>query len=117
MHSSDDSSSALTLLTIIGLALFLSSATFFISDVIYWLKYASWSPTSLADMFRYYRISEPYFVEWRGLQELWGYLRDAPLSLVLRLIWFLFTGVAGSIFGPVVQNHGRDRGSGWERRR
>src|SRR3954447_25967838 len=83
MRSSDQSPSSLTLLTVIGLALFLSAVIFFILDVLYWLRYASWSATKLSDVFRYYGIAEPYFVEWRGLQELWGYLRDAPLSLLL----------------------------------
>jgi hypothetical protein len=104
MRSSDQSPSSLTLLTVIGLALFLSAVIFFIFDVLYWLKYATWSATKLSDVFRYYGVREPYFVEWRGLQELWSYLRDAPLSLLLLVIWFLFTGVAGSLFGSRIQN-------------
>src|SRR5690242_16875852 len=107
MRSSDQSPASLTLLTVIGLALFLAAVIFFIFDVFYWLKYALWSVTTLSDVFRYYGVSEPYFVEWRGLQELWGYLRDAPLSLLILIIWFLFTGVAGSLFGSVSQHHGR----------
>jgi hypothetical protein len=117
MRSSDQSPFSLTLLTILGLALFLSSIIFFAFDIFYWLKYASWSATKLSDVFRYYGIPEPYFVEWRGLQELWSYLREAPLSLLLLVIWFLFTGVAGSFFGPVTQNDSRGGGPGRGRRR
>ena len=117
MRSSDQSPSSLTLLTVIGLALFLSAVIFFILDVLYWLQYASWSATKLSDVFRYYGVQEPYFVEWRGLQELWSYLRDAPLSLLLLVIWFLFTGVAGSLFGSVSQNDGRGGSPGRRRRR
>jgi hypothetical protein len=117
MRSSDQSPSDLTLLTVLSLALFLSAVIFFVFDMLYWLKHASWSATKLSDVYRYYGISEPYFVEWRGFQELWGYLRDAPLSLLLLVIWFLFTGVAGSLFGPVIHNDSRDGGPGRGRRR
>jgi hypothetical protein len=117
MRSSDQSPGSLTLLMVLGLALFLGAAIFFVFDILYWLKYASWSATKLSDVFRYYGISEPYFVEWRGLQEFWGYLRDAPLSLLLLVIWFLFTGVAGSLFGSVAQAHGRGGSPGRGRRR
>ena len=116
MPQSDQSPVALALLTIIGLALFLSAIIVFAFDVSYWLKYASWSVTKLSDVFSYYRIREPYFADWRGLQEVWGYLRDAPLSLVLLVIWFLFTGVAGSLFGSVTHNDRRG-GPGTGRRR
>jgi hypothetical protein len=112
MRSSDQSPFILTLLTALGLALFLSAVIFFIFDMLYWLKYASWSATKLSDVFRNYGIPEPYFIEWRGVRELWGYLRDAPLSLLLLVIWFLFTGVAGSLFGPVIQNDSRGGGPG-----
>src|SRR4051812_25126277 len=117
MRSSDQSPFSLTLLTVLGLALFMSALIFFILDVLYWLRYASWSVTKLSDVVRYYGISEPYFIEWRGLQELWGYLRDVPLSLLLLVIWFLFTGVAGSLFGSVGQNDGRRGSPGRGRRR
>ena len=90
---------------------------FFVLDVLYWLRYASWSVTKLSDVFRYYGIAEPYFIEWRGLQELWSYLRDAPLSLLFLVIWFLFTGVAGSLFGPDTRNQHRGGGPGGRRRR
>jgi hypothetical protein len=69
---------------------------------------------TLPDVFRSFGVSEPYFVEWRGLQELWGYLRDAPLSLVLLVIWFLFTGVAGTLYGSGIQNGNRSDGSARE---
>src|SRR3954451_22332800 len=117
MRSSDQSPSSLTFLTLIGLALFLSAVIFFILDILYWLQYASWSATKLSDVFRYLGVREPYFVEWRGLQELWSYLREAPLSLLLLVIWFLFTGVAGSLFGFVSQNDGRGGSPGRRRRR
>ena len=117
MRSSDQSPSSLTLLTLISLALFLSAVIFFVLDVLYWLRYASWSVTKLSDVFRYYGIAEPYFIEWRGLQELWSYLRDAPLSLLFLVIWFLFTGVAGSLFGPDTRNQHRGGGPGGRRRR
>src|SRR3954453_4538986 len=117
MRSSDQSPSSLTLLTVISLALFLSAVLFFVLDVAYWLRYASWSVTKLSDMFRYYGITEPYFIEWRRLQELWSYVRDAPPSLLFLVVWFLFTGGPGSLFGPDPRNPHRPAGPGGRRRR
>jgi hypothetical protein len=110
MHSSDRNPPSFTLLTTLSLALFLSSIAVFVFDIHYWLKYASWSAIKLPDVFRYYGISEPYFSGWSGARELWGYLRDLPLSLLLLVIWFLFTSVAGSLFGSGMQNNSRGGG-------
>src|SRR3954452_17907684 len=114
MRTSDQRPPDFTLLTILSLALFLSVVVVFVFDISYWLKYASWSVIKLPDIFRYFGISEPQFIGWRGAWEFWGYLRDAPLSLLLLMIWFLFMGVTGSLFGSVVQNNSRggDPGSG-----
>ena len=112
MRQGDQSSFSLTLVTILSITLFLSSVIVVIYDVSYWLRYASWSITRLSDVFRYNNISEPYFSGWRGVQKMWEYLRDAPLSLLLLVIWFLFSGVAGSIFGTDIQNDHRGGGPG-----
>jgi hypothetical protein len=104
MRSSDQSPSGLTLLTILSLVLFLGALVCSVFDIAYWFKYASWSIVKLSDAFRYYGLREPYFFDWRGIQGLWNYLRDAPLSLLLLVIWFLFTGVTGSLFGSRIQN-------------
>src|ERR1041384_1735886 len=110
MRSSDQSPHGLTSLSLLSLALFLSAVIAFGFDISYWLKYASWSVTTLHDVFRSFEVPEPYFVAWRGLQELWGYLRDAPLSLLLLVIWFLFTGVVGSLLDSGMQNDNRSGG-------
>jgi hypothetical protein len=112
MRSGDQSPPGFTLLTILSLALLVSAVIVFAFDLSYWLKYASWSAITLPDVFRYYGISEPYFVGWSGAQEIWGYLRNLPLSLLLLVIWFLFTTVAGSLFGSGMQSNGRGSGSG-----
>ena len=112
MRPSDQSPAGFTLLTALSLGLFLSALTVFGFDTSYWLKYASWSVIKLPDIFRYYGISEPYFIGWDGARELWGYLRDAPLSLLLLVIWFLFKSVAGSLFGSGMQNDSRSGGPG-----
>jgi hypothetical protein len=112
MRSGDQSPSGFTLLTALSLALLLSAVIVLFLDLLYWLKYASWSAITLPDVFRYYGISEPYFVGWSGAQEIWGYLRDLPLSLLLLLIWLPFKTVTGSLFGSGMQNNSRGGGSG-----
>ena len=99
MRPSNQPSSGLTLLTTVSVALFLSAMAVLLYDITYWLEYASWAATTLVDVFRFCGIPEPYFIGWSGAQEIWGFLRDAPLSILLLVIWFLFTGVAGSLFG------------------
>ena len=99
MRSNAQPASGLTLLTTVSIALFLSAMAVIVYDIIYWLKYASWAATTLVDVYRFCGIPEPYFVGWSGAQEVWIFLRDAPLSILLLVIWFLFTGVAGSLFG------------------
>jgi hypothetical protein len=112
MRSGDQRPPGFTLLRILSLALFLSAVIVLFFDLLYWLRYASWSAITLPDVFRYYGISEPYFVGWGGVQKLWEYLLDLPLSLLLLLIWLLFKTVAGSLFGSGMQNNSQGGGSG-----
>ena len=99
MRPIDQGPPSLTSITILSRALLLSSVAVFILDALYWLKYASWSAIKLSDIFMYYGISNPYFIGWSGKLEPWGFLRDAPLSILLLMIWFLFTGIARIFFG------------------
>ena len=110
MRPTDQTPPGVTLLTTFSLVLFLAAVTVFAFDIFYWLKYASWSVMKFADVFRYYEIAEPYFIGWNGAREVWGYIRETPLSLLFLAIWFLFTGMVGSLFGSGMQNHRRGDG-------
>jgi hypothetical protein len=110
MRPSDQGPPSLPSITILSLVLFLSAAVVFILDTLYWLKYASWSAIKLSDIFRYYGISDPYFLGWSGALEPWGFLRNAPLSLLFLAIWFLFTGIVRTLFGSAMQNGSRGSG-------
>src|SRR4051794_5246415 len=112
MRSDNQRPLGFTLLTDLGLALLLSSVIVFVLDFVHWFKPSYWSAIKLSDVFRYCGISEPYFIVWSGVQKFWWYPRALPLSILLLLIWFLFTTLVGILFGSGTQNRGRGSGSG-----
>lgn len=85
MNQAAHSRAALTLAAI-GSACLLLSFLVFVSEVIDWLRYASWEPVEIHDALRYLGLSEPYFTGWLGAQKAWYFFRQAPVTLVFLAI-------------------------------